>query len=167
MNEMPKYALLEIERRWLVDLSALDLAPLPYREIEDLYISDSRLRLRRIAGPREVVFKLGKKYGKCTPLAEPLTNIYLTESEYSQFADLPGHRTRKRRYSLSGGSLDIYLEPQNELAIFEAEFSDERAASGFVPPPFATREITNDMAFSGATIAARIARASHPVAEDG
>lgn len=159
MNEIPKYALLEIERRWLVDLSALDLAPLPYREIEDLYISDSRLRLRRIAGPREVVFKLGKKYGKRTPLAEPVTNIYLTESEYSQFAGLSGHRIRKRRYSLSGGSLDIYLEPQNELAIFEAEFSDERLAQDFVPPPFATREITNDVAFSGATIAARIARA--------
>ena len=50
MAEVPKYSLLEIERRWLVDLDKVDLAAAPYREIEDLYIAGSRLRLRKISG---------------------------------------------------------------------------------------------------------------------
>jgi CYTH domain-containing protein len=159
MDETPKYALIEIERRWLVDASALDLSSMPCREIDDLYIADSRLRLRRISGPHGVVFKLGKKYGKRTSFAEPMTNLYLTESEYSRFADLVGQRARKRRYSVSGGSLDIYLEPHAGLAVFEVEFADERTASEFTPPPFVVREITNDTAFSGAALAEPAANA--------
>ena len=153
MTEPPKYSHLEIERRWLVDLSAIDLASVPFREIDDLYIADSRLRLRRISGPDEVIFKLGKKYGKRTALSEPITNLYLTENEYRRFAELPGHQTRKRRYSLSRGSLDVYLEPHKDLAVFEVEFSDERTAHSFQPPSFVTREITGESAFSGVSLA--------------
>jgi len=153
MTELPKYSRLEIERRWLVDLSAIDLASAPFREIDDLYIADSRLRLRRISGPSEVIFKLGKKYGKRTALSEPTTNLYLTENEYRRFADLPGHHTRKRRYSLPLGSLGVYVEPDKDLAVFEVEFSDELAASQFEPPPFVRREITNEFAFSGVSLA--------------
>ncbi len=123
---MPKYSQLEIERRWLVDFSAVVLLGAPFREIDDLYIAESRLRLRRISAPDEVTFKLGKKYGKRTALSEPMTNLYLTESEYRHFAGLPGHHTRKRRYSLPTGSLDVYLEPNKDLAIFEAEFTMSR-----------------------------------------
>ena len=43
MTEPPKYSLIEIERRWLVDLSALDLRSAPFREIDDLYIEGSRI----------------------------------------------------------------------------------------------------------------------------
>ena len=52
--DAPKYSALEIERRWLADLAAVgELRSLPYREIADLYVADSRLRLRKItdAGP--------------------------------------------------------------------------------------------------------------------
>jgi CYTH domain-containing protein len=153
MTEAPKYSHLEIERRWLVDLSVVDLVGAPFREIDDLYIADSRLRLRRVSGPNGVVFKLGKKYGKRTALAEPITNLYLTESEYRRFAALPGHHTRKRRYSLPHGSLDVYLEPNKDLAVFEVEFDDEQAAREFEPPPFVTSEITSESAFSGVSLA--------------
>ena len=59
MNDIPKYSLVEIERRWLVEVSAIDnLEYRPYREIHDLYISGSRLRLRRVAGPAtEVILR--------------------------------------------------------------------------------------------------------------
>ncbi len=157
MINVPKYSHPEIERRWLVDLSAVDLGRTPFREIDDLYISESRLRLRRISGSDEVVFKLGKKYGKRTLLSEPITNLYLTESEYRRFADLPGRRARKRRYSLPQGVLDVYLAPNRDLAILEVEFPNEEAASTFEPPSFATREITNELPFSGASLAARMA----------
>jgi CYTH domain-containing protein len=149
MSELPKYALLEIERRWLVDLAKVDLSGAPGRDIEDLYIAGSRLRLRKISGAEETAFKLSKKYGKCTPLAEPITNLYLTEREYGLLSSLPGTRTRKRRYTLAGGSLDVYVAPRAGLAVFEVEFESERAASDFVPPAFVTREITNEPGPSG------------------
>lgn len=159
MTEPPKYSHLEIERRWLVDPSAIDLASAPFREIDDLYIADSRLRLRRISGPSEVIFKLGKKYGKRTPLSEPMTNLYLTENEYRRFADLPGHHTHKRRYSLPLGSLDVYVQPAQEFAVFEVELSDELAASQFEPPSFVGREISNESEFNGVSLAERRATA--------
>jgi CYTH domain-containing protein len=159
MIDTPKYAHVEIERRWLVDAAAVDLALQPFREIDDLYIDASRLRLRRVSGPGELVFKLGKKYGKRTELSEPITNLYLTEAEYQRFAGLPGHRTRKRRYALAEGSVDVYLTPNEGLTVFEVEFDDERSAREFVPPPFVTREITGESAFSGVSLAERHAPA--------
>jgi CYTH domain-containing protein len=153
MTELPKYSLLEIERRWLVDLDRVDLSGAPCREIEDLYIAGSRLRLRKISGAQESTFKLGMKYGKRTPLTEPITNLYLTESEYGLLSSLPGTRTRKRRYALEGGSVDVYVAPRAGVAVFEVEFESERAALDFVPPAFVTREITNEPALSGLSLA--------------
>jgi CYTH domain-containing protein len=151
--ELPKYSLPEIERRWLVDLSAVDLRSTAFCEIEDLYIADSRLRLRKVSGPNGRTFKLGKKYGKRTALSEPITNLYLTEDEYRRFAGLPGRRIHKRRYALASGSLDVYLEPNKGLAVLEVEFHSEQSAQEFTPPHFATREITNEPEFSGARLA--------------
>jgi len=96
MSDAPKYSEIEIERRWLVDLSAVDLSSAPCREIEDLYIADSRLRLRRVSGPGELTFKLGKKYGKRTSLSEPITNLYLTEPEYRRLSALLAERGAAR-----------------------------------------------------------------------
>ena len=153
MSEAPKYSRLEIERRWLVDLSAVDLASASFREIEDLYVDDTRLRLRKVSGSNGVVYKLGKKYGRTTSLSEPITNLYLTEGGIRHLADLPGRRTRKRRYSLSRGSVDVYLEPITDVAVFEVEFDDEKSAKEYEPPPFVTREVTNETAYSGASLA--------------
>jgi CYTH domain-containing protein len=155
MSDAPKYSLLEIERRWLVDLAKVELSGASCREIEDLYIAGSRLRLRKISAGREIAFKLGKKYGKRTLNAEPITNLYLTEDEYRLLSALPGTRVRKRRYSLERGSVDVYVAPRVGVAVFEVEFEDERAAREFVPPEFVTREITNDPAFSGVSLAVR------------
>lgn len=150
-----KYSRMEIERRWLVELAAVgDLGAVPYREIEGLYVADSRLRLRRMTDPKgERIFKFGKKYGKSTPTSEPVTNLYLTASEYKSLSSLPGISTLKRRYSLQGGALDVYLRPSAGLPVFEVEFDDESSARAYVPPPFVTREITADSSFSGISLA--------------
>jgi CYTH domain-containing protein len=153
MTDAPKYSLPEIERRWLVDLAQVDLSGVPCRDIEDLYIAGSRLRLRKISGAEGVTFKLPKKYGKRTPLTEPITNLYLTQAEYQLLSALPGTRTHKRRYSLERGSVDVYVTPRAGIALFEIEFECERAAHEFVPPAFFIREVTNDIAFSGVALA--------------
>jgi adenylate cyclase len=152
-KDAPKYSHTEIERRWLVDLSAINLGSMPFREIDDLYIVNTRLRLRRMTEQGKIIFKLGKKYGKRTVLGEPITNLYLTELEYKCLCTLPGDRACKRRYTLDRGVLDVYVEPHENLTVFEVEFADEESALNFLPPRFATREITNDLRFSGAALA--------------
>jgi hypothetical protein len=148
----------EIERRWLADLGEIgSLDGMARRMIDDLYIEGTRLRLRRVVEPNgERIFKLGKKYGKRSPRVEPITTLNLTEAEYTRLAILPGRRVSKQRLVLASGSLDLY--PRHEpdpLAIFEVEFPNEAAAELYRPPPFVTREVTGDPAYSGYTLALR------------
>lgn len=165
MEELPRYALLEIERRWLVDLAAVgDLTDVPYRVIDDLYIAGTRLRLRKVTDRNGVgVFKLGKKYGKRTPLAEPITTLYLSDAEHQKLAGLPGASLTKKRYTIAGGSLDVFPPPHDGLAIFELELPSEEAAGAYVPPPFVRREVTGDPSFTGFALAARAAPPSQPI----
>jgi CYTH domain-containing protein len=155
MSDAPKYSAIEIERRWLVDLAAVgDLSSATFRTIEDLYVSGSRLRLRKVTDPNGgVIFKFGKKYGKRSAASEAVTNLYLTEAEHRQLAALPGVTTLKRRYTVAGGALDIYHQPRSGLAIFEVEFDDEASAQVYRPPHFVTREVTSEAAFSGFSVA--------------
>jgi len=155
MSDTPKYSRIEIERRWLVDLAAVgDLSSVTFREIEDLYISGSRLRLRKVTDPTgRLIFKFGKKYGKRSVASEAVTNLYLSEAEHRQLSILPGHVTLKRRYTVEGGALDIYHHPSGGLGIFEVEFDDEASAQAYRPPHFVTREITPEASFSGFSVA--------------
>ena len=155
MNALPRYSILEVERRWLVDRAAVgELADVQYRLFEDLYVDDSRLRLRKITEPNgNALYKFGRKYGKRSPLSEPITTLYLTEIEYRQLSCLPGFSASKHRYAIAGGSLDVYQRPHTGLMIFELEFEDETAAQCYQPPHFVTREVTGDPAFSGFSLA--------------
>ena len=81
----PKYAHLELERRWLVDSAKRPLlASHPATLIEDRYIDGTRLRLRRMTrlDLGEVICKLTKKYDCRDPSARPIVTSYLTESEH-------------------------------------------------------------------------------------
>lgn len=154
MTEIPKYALLEIERRWLVDLEAVgSLEGVPYWEIDDLYIEGTRMRLRRMAADSEVIYKLCKKYGKQSDLSQPITNLYLTESEYNALSGLPGIRVRKRRYRVAEGGLDTFPDSSPRTVLYEAEFPDVDSAMIYVPPPFVTREITGDASYEALSLA--------------
>ena len=150
MTDLPKYTALEIERRWLVDLHAVgDIESTPFRSIDDLYVANSRLRLRRITDQNgESIFKLGKKYGKRSTRVEPVSTLYLSEAEYLELATLPGFAISKSRYSVAGGSLDVFHPPILDLAIFEIEFETERLAERYQPPTFATQEVTGSAAYS-------------------
>ena len=155
MTDLPKYSALEIERRWLVDAGAVgDLNNAPFRLFDDIYIEKSRLRLRKITMQSgEVVFKLGKKYGKRSRLVEPITTLYLDEAEYIALSSLPGVRISKKRFSIAGGSLDVFTFPSQPISIFELEFESVPSAESYVPPGFVTREVTGDPNFSGHSLA--------------
>jgi hypothetical protein len=145
---IPKYSQLEIERRWLVDLSRIDLDCLGEPEIiEDRYLVGTRLRLRKMSGPKGDVFKFVKKYGR-SGWAEPITNLYLDQGEYDVIASLPARCVRKSRFRLDGGSLDLF----GEFAIFEKEFPSIEAAEDYQPGAFVVREL-GESELTGAQIA--------------
>src|SRR5258708_3698142 len=110
MREPPKYAMIEIERRWLVDLSRCP----PFDQhagarITDRYISRSSLRLRQIEHPSgEISYKLCKKYERIGPVAQPIVNIYLSADEFELLNQLPGRVVVKRRHYYAKGAIDIY-----------------------------------------------------------
>lgn len=155
MSNIPKYTILEIERRWLVDPNSVGrLDTTVERIIDDLYIDGTHLRLRKMIGPgSRIEYKFGKKYGKISPISEPITNLYLEKHEYLSLSNLPGRSSRKRRYSLDGGSLDVYELPNRGVMVFEVEFSSEALARAYSPPPFVVREITGEPDFTGAEMA--------------
>lgn len=152
--ELPRYAKLELERRWLVDATRLpELAGAPFRRIEDLYIDGGRLRLRTIThmgGRREL--KLGKKYERTDPMGGPITTLYLTEPEHAAMAGLPGARLAKRRYVVDGFSLDVFEGALAGLVLAEVEFESREAALAIAAPAWAKREVTEDAFFQGGVL---------------
>jgi CYTH domain-containing protein len=150
-----KYTLPEIERRWLVHEDRLPSLPgVRRREIEDKYIQGGRLRLRAVraegTGP---VFKLGKKYPRVGIEPEHVVSVYLSEAEHEMLRGLPGAIARKARYSIEGGSLDVYEHPHSRPTIFEVEFKSEPEAAAYVPPDFVGEEVTFNARYTGYALA--------------
>ncbi len=155
---IPKYARLENERRfWVRDPP--DLAGAPVRLIEDLYLDDSRLRLRAIthrdgAAPE---LKLCKKYGSDDPVSGPITNIYLSADEHRILAALSGKRLVKRRHTVTHDarafSVDVFEGALVGLVLCEAEAESAEAVRSLVFPPWARRDVTEDPFFSGGNLA--------------
>jgi len=145
----PKYSLPEIERRWLVEASFVrSLEGVPYRDIEDLYVRGTQLRLRKVTAPNgQVELKFCKKYGRSQGPAQAITNLYLSPQEYEALAALPGHVLRKRCHLYCGGALDVYVGLP--LAIFEVDFASEGEARRYVAPDFVGREVTGDRTCCG------------------
>lgn len=154
----PKYAHLELERRWLVDRAARpDVTGLEFTLIEDCYVDDTRLRLRRMTRGERKVLKLTKKYETTRPEARPIVTAYLTEAEYAVFAALPAVAMTKRRYRLpidgQSWSLDLFEGALAGLELVEAEAADEATLNALVPPPWATWEITHDPRYQCGSLA--------------
>lgn len=156
---LPKYSKLEIERRWLVAGSSCPaLDERSRRLIEDLYVSDTRLRLRKITyQDGRVEFKLCKKYGRTDKLSEPITNLYLTEDEYLVLrGQLIGTSVEKCRYDVESGSLDVYSGATESVMVFSVEFDSTEAAERYAPPYFVSVEVSSDPHYSGATLASTL-----------
>ena len=154
----PKYARFELERRWLVDKAARPaLEGLDLTLIEDRYLVDTRLRLRRMTRSERTVVKLTKKYETGRPEARPAVTAYLTEAEHAVFAALPSCTMRKRRYHLPidgrWWSLDLFEGALAGLELVETEAADEAALAALVPPSWATKEITRDPRYQCGSLA--------------
>jgi CYTH domain-containing protein len=160
LSAAPKYSILELERRFLVDPAVLpSLDEDRVYVIEDLYVTGSRLRLRKVAGAdgKETVYKFCKKYPSDDPLSGPIVNIYLSPAEYELLSVLPGERMRKRRCQLADDTapfvVDIFEGTLAGLIIAELEARDPDELRAVQTPSWAVREITGDVFFAGNNLA--------------
>jgi CYTH domain-containing protein len=128
-----------------------------HRQIFDNYITNTRLRLRKIRDPqrREWTWKLTQKFA---PDPEDfsrtyITNIYLTQAEYEMFAHLEGNEIRKNRYAYEhegrNFSIDVFLGDLHGLILAEIGFESDDELDNFQTPSFAVMDVTNDPMFTG------------------
>lgn len=146
-----KYAHVERERRFLVDQARRpDLADAAFILIEDRYIDNTRLRLRRMtdSGTGRIVLNIGKKYDVIDVLNRPTVATYLDQREYDLLATLPARFLKKRRYPVEGGfGIDIFEGDLFGLELAEVEQEDATALTAIVPPEWANVEVTHDPRF--------------------
>lgn len=160
--KLERYARVERERRFLLtELPPPLRVNSPHTQIFDNYITDTRLRLRKIRDPlkREWTWKLSQKFA---PVAHDysrtfITNIYLSQYEYEVFSVFEGNELRKNRYPFEHDgrkfSVDVFLGALYGLILLETEFETDEEMREFAPPDFIAREVTNDALFTGGHLA--------------
>ena len=146
----PKYARLELERRWLVDSAARPvLSDAFVTHIDDRYLDGTRMRLRRMRRPDlgETKWKLTKKYECAEARARPIVTTYLTAGEYDRLLRLPGCDMTKRRLHFRHcgrwWSLDLFDGPLAGLEMLECEARDRAELDALAPPDWVLREVTD------------------------
>lgn len=156
ISAIPKYAVLENERRFLVDKDELlALENLPYWRIIDRYVVGTRLRLRSIAHSvtGNVEFKFCKKYPSMDPVSGAIVNMYLSPEEYETLVALPAWVITKRRYQIASDGqvfgLNVFEDNLTGLVLCEAEAQSRAAILAMTFPPWAGREVTDDLFFTG------------------
>lgn len=156
----PKYARLELERRWLVDVARRpSLRDAYVTLIEDRYITGTRLRLRRMRRPdlNETKWKLTKKYECAEACARPIVTAYLTGDEYDVLCALPASVLVKRRHHVALGgrwwSVDLFEGALAGLELIEVEAKDRATLDALAPPDWVLREITDLPQWQGGALA--------------
>ena len=163
--EIAKYARIEFERRWLVRPAPLELVnPRPFsRRFRDGYLDCGRLRLRAMeeSDGKPTRYKLTKKYAADSLDAQPIVSVFLSHDEYEALRALSGRDLVKtRRYDEVGEvlfSVDLFEWPQEGLVLCEAEAGSAEELARIAPPPYALREVTHELAYTGAMLARGVA----------
>jgi CYTH domain-containing protein len=154
---MNKTALPQFHRLFLIEQLPEPLEPKSaHLQIFDNYIEGTRLRLRLIRDPQSKNWTriLQQHISHGDSLSETkIAEIYLNESEYSNFEQFEGHEIRKNRYfhefDRIGFAFDVYLGDLWGLNTALIEFENDKEMSRFEPPPFAIFEVTSDPFFVG------------------
>lgn len=157
-----KYACLEIERRYLLRELPADLIEAYSWHIVDRYLSNTRLRLRRMTSPTNqmIVFKLSQKYREAGQdhTQTTITNMYLNEEEYNCLSKLEAQEIVKKRYTYRSQGcnygIDVFEGSQHGLILAEVEGETAEELVSLSLPVFALKEVTADPFFTGGFLAA-------------
>ena len=163
------YTAVERERRWLCAAIPRDQVRQTLT-VTDLYVSDTRLRLRdmRPSDGGEPLLRLSRK-ADVDARTRLITSIYLPEAEFAVLAlALQGKRLTKTRYRLHAPpgvvmSVDEFHGQLTGLILAEAEFQDDETLAAFAAPPFTVREVTEEPEYTGGWLAHN----GHPTADHG
>jgi CYTH domain-containing protein len=156
-----KYACLEVECRYLLNKVPDGLLDNPKGWlITDRYLPHTRLRLRHmksLSGDEEI-YKLTQKYRSETQNAyeTTITNVYLTEAEYSHFEALEAKILKKRRYPYRVQSywlsIDVFEDRHHGLILAEMELEKKAEADELDLTSFALKDVTDDPFFTGGNL---------------
>jgi hypothetical protein len=148
------YARFELERRFLLERlpDGLDGGSL----IVDHYVTDTRLRLRRVEGGPEPQYKFSQKEVPSPPdyATMKITTLYLSRQEYDTLSVLPGKELRKRRYPLAPYSIDLFEDVLSGLILAEITFGSDAEMRAHPIPDFAVRDVSDDVRYTGGALAA-------------
>jgi CYTH domain-containing protein len=153
-----KYAVVERERRWLLDPADSVPAGHDVVDIVDRYIVGSRLRLRSVVAPDgTTVRKLGHKVRVGEgPHEVACTNLYLDDAEWALLEDLPARELRKRRHRLrtEGGlvAVDVFAGGCAGLVLAEIDGAPDLTPEAVGLAPLV--EVTADERLTGGALAA-------------
>lgn len=154
-----KYAHVERERRYLFLGGVAGIIPMRKLFIQDRYLPESTLRLRRIEEEGEsVVFKLGQKIriGRDHPLKVAHTTMYITEIEFNSFLALPAKLLVKQRSIFPLGklhfSVDVFAGELTGLSLAEVDLGAESTTHEILPFKKMI-EVTGDERFTGGKLA--------------
>ncbi|HKA16973.1 MAG TPA: hypothetical protein VKN18_01535 [Blastocatellia bacterium] len=158
--ENNKYTRVEFERRFLVssDGSWKNSVETYSKTYEDKYLRDSRLRLRILtdSDSERRVIKLNKKFESPSPYFRTVSRILLSPEEYQLLFRLDGDRlTKVRHYCNHLGrvfSIDVFSGELEGLIICETEADSLEDLMSVEPPPYVTREVTDDSFFDGGNL---------------
>ena len=156
---MPKYALVERERKFLISPDHININGLPYKHITDHYILNTAIRFRMVTDGNGTTYKLTKK----TPLnktgEQQITTIYLSREEYLLLNSFECIAVEKTRHLVAAGplviGLDRYTNLSEELWIAEIEFATQVEMNNFQMPLTYIREVTTSPEFNGFELAKR------------
>jgi CYTH domain-containing protein len=123
--------------------------------IVDLYVPGTQLRLRRVEGA-EQQYKLSKKEAPAPPdyATTTITTLYLSPDEYELLRVLPGKELCKRRHHIGPYSIDVFEGELAGLILAEVDFASEEEMRAHAPPEFAVREVSDDVRYTGGSLAA-------------
>jgi hypothetical protein len=156
-----KYARAELERRFLL-ARAPEGACVRRAAITDLYVTGTRLRLRRAvettAGGSTISYKFTQKIP--APGGGPglITTLYLDEAEHSVLSELPGSGLTKTRYSVPPFGVDVFTgdtwgfnhgHVHGGLLMEGIEFENADEEKHFRVSPVWSRKLLPTLAFRG------------------
>lgn len=153
-----KYSVGEYEQRFL--LNEVPGGATNPRHIVDLYVENTRLRLRSVDEPgvetdRKLCHK--RRVDDGDPTAIMHTSLYLDEAEFGVLSALPARRLVKTRWTVDVDgqqcSVNVFEEALAGLILLEADVGDPTLLDRFVPPEWAGPEVTADEAFAGGRLA--------------
>lgn len=146
-----KYAHLETERRFLI--AGLPDHVVGVTEIDDRYLTGTRLRLREMTTAGEVVRKLGQKVRLDGARRIAHTTLYLDDAEWAALSVLPAKRLHKRRHHVEHDGRSFAVDEHDDGTLV-AEF-DGGAESPADPPAWlaVVREVTDEEEFTGGALA--------------